>query len=187
VTISARLIDGGFHRVVTLRYALYPPTANADAVGPCSNVLHLTHFAARSATRGKGSEASRQTQSETNVFHPPYLNYNTGLLPATNASASGRRPLATMDFCNLRWKIRRYRRISPLCFRTAEAMQAMTRIISLICAMGLTVAGAVLLYLELASPHRHAPVSGKIMACAILMFAVGLAWLWSDIKNWSSK
>jgi|GEM_PF-3156080 hypothetical protein len=60
-------------------------------------------------------------------------------------------------------------------------------IFSLICAVGLTVAGAVLCYLEFARPHAHGLVSGKILATAILMVAVGLAWLSSEIKGWLSK
>jgi hypothetical protein len=59
----------------------------------------------------------------------------------------------------------------------------MRRIISLICATTLTLAGASLLYIELAWPHSHS-IPGKLIMGAVFMFGVGLLWLASDIRQW---
>jgi hypothetical protein len=59
----------------------------------------------------------------------------------------------------------------------------MRRIISLICATTLTLAGAILVYIELAWPHSR-PIPGKLIMGAVFMFGVGLLWLASDIRQW---
>ena len=59
----------------------------------------------------------------------------------------------------------------------------MRRIISLICATTLTLAGAVLVYIELASPHSHS-IPGRLIMLPVLMIGVGLLWLASDIRQW---
>jgi hypothetical protein len=59
----------------------------------------------------------------------------------------------------------------------------MRRVVSLICATALTLAGAILVYIELAWPHSH-PISGRLIMVAVLMFGAGLLWLASDIRQW---
>jgi len=58
----------------------------------------------------------------------------------------------------------------------------MRRIISLICATTLTLAGAILVYIELAWPHSH-PIPWKLIMGTVFMFCVGLVWLSSDIRQ----
>ena len=57
----------------------------------------------------------------------------------------------------------------------------MRRIISLICATTLTLAGAFLVYIELALATL--PIHSGIML-PVLMIGVGLLWLASDIRQW---
>jgi hypothetical protein len=71
----------------------------------------------------------------------------------------------------------------------------MRRIVSLICAITLTLAGTILVYIELAWPHPHPipgkliwphphPIPGKLIMVAVLMLGAGLLWLASEIKQW---
>ena len=58
----------------------------------------------------------------------------------------------------------------------------MRRIISLICATTLTLAGAFLVCIELAWPSQSIP--GRLIMLPVLMIGVGLLWLASDIRQW---
>ena len=59
----------------------------------------------------------------------------------------------------------------------------MRRIISLICATTLTLAGAFLVYIELTWPHSQS-IPGRLIMLPVLMIGVGLLWLASDIRQW---
>jgi hypothetical protein len=58
----------------------------------------------------------------------------------------------------------------------------MRRVFSLICATTLTLAGAILVYIELAWPHSH-PIPGRFIMVAVFMLGAGLLWLASDIRQ----
>ena len=59
----------------------------------------------------------------------------------------------------------------------------MRRIVSLICATTLTVAGTILVYIELAWPHPH-PIPVKLIMVAVLTLGAGLLWLVAEIRQW---
>jgi hypothetical protein len=70
-----------------------------------------------------------------------------------------------------------------LCQSEKEGGPSMRRIISLICATILTLAGAFLVYIELAWPHSQS-IPGRLIMLPVLMIGVGLLWLASDIRQW---
>jgi hypothetical protein len=61
----------------------------------------------------------------------------------------------------------------------------MRRIVSLVCATALTVAGAVLRFFEFTQAHEYSPINYKMTLGALFLSGVGLAWLWSDFKQWN--
>jgi uncharacterized membrane protein YidH (DUF202 family) len=64
-------------------------------------------------------------------------------------------------------------------------MTSIRRAISLLCAVALLAAGAVICFFEFSRFHSSSPVNGAMVAGGIFLFIVGLAWLTSDIQQWN--